>query len=245
MSVQDEIKLNLQNLFDNSFKIIQAITFEKMVDNVVKELSEIYVINPDKTITKGLGKEEIEKINAIRKNRSLKEAFEAIKGMDYNEKEMVKSFKNDILNAIESIKKNINANFKNQIIFLEHNYEPYAYFCGFGIGEYPILKKPEYFDFNYKEELYNGIGKLDYSKLWKDKTFIENTLFNIDTYGEISSSNLFKNTIATIKYKTYLLLNQSFNELPVDVFDGIPIEKPLMIYGNEHDCEPINIFCYN
>ncbi|WP_262885916.1 hypothetical protein [Algibacter sp. L1A34] len=39
-------------------------------------------------------------------------------------------------------------------------------------------------------------------------------------------------------------MHKAFDELGIRILDGIEIEKPIMIYGNEHDCEPINIYAF-
>ena len=134
--------------------------------------------------------------------------------------------------------------FSNQIIFLENDFAPYAYLCGFGMGNYPILPEPENFDYNFKEEIYNGVGKIDYSVIWKDLNILNNLVLELEIYDHITEVTYFDSLLNTVRFKTYLLLHEAFNQLRVDVFDGIKIEKPLYIYANEHDCPAMNIYVF-
>ena len=245
--MNEEIKSNLEYLFNINYNNIKSISFEKLIDNIIIEEAETYVINLDGSVTKGLDKIEKTKLLNAKSNSKLISAFENAKKMELNEKEIIAELKTDILNSITELRNKIdseNKGLKNQIIFLEYDYEPLAYFCGFGKGDYPILKKPEYFEFNFREELYAGIGKVDYSKIWKKITSIKEILEDLDLDQLIWESELYQNLQNSVKFKTYLLLNKAFEEIGVESFKGIEIEKPLMIYGNEHDCEPINIFSY-
>ncbi len=244
--MNDEIKNNLQGLLETNLNNLQNSSLEGMFDKLVNE--NPYQINLDGTITNLYNaSNEVKKINDAKKNPRLILAFDKIKKMEFDEKEIVAEFKIDILNSIQEIKNIVsidNKDLKNQIIFLEYNYEPYAYFCGFGKGNYPILKNPEYFEFNYQEELYNGLGKIDYRKMWKELITINDILEELDIYDIVWSTELYQYLLNSLKFKTYLLLHKAFDQIGIKEFNGIEIEKPLMIYGNEHDCEAINIYAY-
>ncbi|WP_218597758.1 hypothetical protein [Polaribacter sp. NJDZ03] len=246
--MNEEIKSNLEYLFNINYNNIKSISFEKIIDDIIIEEAETYTINvDDDSVTQGLREIEITKLLNAKNNSELITAFENVKKMKFDEKEIIAEFKTEILNSITQLRNKIdseNKGFKNQIIFLEYDYEPRAYFCGFGKGDYPILKKPEYFEFNFREELYAGIGKVDYSKIWKKLTSINEILEDIDIDQLVWESELYQNLRNSIKFKTYLLLNKAFEEIGIKSFKGIEIEKPLMIYGNERICEPINIYSY-
>ena len=85
---------------------------------------------------------------------------------------------------------------------------------------------------------------MDYSKIWKELSLINEILEDLDVYDQICETELYQSLLNAVKFKTYLLLNKAFDEIGINVFDGIEIGKPLMIYGNEHDCESINIYSY-
>jgi hypothetical protein len=241
-----EITSNLTNLLNINLKVIKNTSIEKMFNELINDYSKVFDVNQG-VITTSYNIKEIKSFKKAKKNTELISAFENAKKMEFDEKKIIAELKTDILNSFPELKNKIdseNKGFKNQIIFLEYDYEPYAYFCGFGKGNYPILKKPEYFEFNFREELYAGIGKVDYCKIWKNLTSLNEILEDLDIYDQVYETELYKSLQNSVKFKTYLLLNKAFDEIGIKAFDGIEIEKPLMIYGNEHDCESINIYAY-
>jgi hypothetical protein len=221
-----EIKSNLENLFNNNIELLKNSSVEETLNEFKSEIEESE--NPEK-------------------KPELISLFNKAKKMEFEEEEIITEFKTDILNSVPKLLQRIdseNNGFKNQIIFLEYDSEPCAYFCGFGKGSYPILTKPEYFSYNYMEESFNGIGKVDYSKIWNNLTKLNKVLDELDIFDEIWETTLYQSLLNSIKYKTYLLLHEAFDQIGIKAFNGIEIEKPLMIYGNEHDCESINIYAF-
>ena len=137
--MKEEIKSNLEYLFNINYNNIKSISFEKIIGNIIIEEAETYVINLDGSVTKGLDKIEKTKLLNAKNNSELNNAFESAKKMNLNEKEIIAGLKTDILNSITELRNKIdseNKGLKNQIIFLEYDYEPRAYFCGFGKGDY-------------------------------------------------------------------------------------------------------------
>lgn len=63
-------------------------------------------------------------------------------------------------------------------------------------------------------------------------------------FKEIQETGFYNYLKNAIHYKTYLLLHETFRKLTVDIFKGIEVAKPFYIYGNEHDCEAINIYVF-
>ena len=241
-----EIISNLTNLFNINLEVIKNTSIEKMFNELINENPKAFNVNLG-VLTNLFDNDEIKSFKKAKKNTELISAFNTAKKMEFDENKIIAELKTDIINSIPELKSKIdseNKGFKNQIMFLEYDYEPYAYFCGFGKGNYPILKTPEYFEVNFREELYAGIGKVDYSKIWKELSLINEILEDLDIYDQVCETKLYQNLLNCVKFKTYLLLNKAFNEIGINAFDGIEIEKPLMIYGNEHDCESINIYAY-
>lgn len=244
--MNEEVKSNLEKLFNNNFELFKNSSIEETLDEFINDNPIVLDLNVDQK-TNLFDNQKIKNLERAKKNSELISLFEIAKKMEFNDKEIISDLKTDILNSIPVLKQKIdseNNGFKNQIIFLEYDYEPYANFSGFGKGNYPILKEPEYFDFNYMEELYNGIGKVDYTKIWKDLTKLDEILEDLDIYDEVWDSTLYQGLLNSVKFKTYLFLNEAFDQIGIESFKGIEIEKPLFIYGNEHDCEAINIFVF-
>ena len=60
----------------------------------------------------------------------------------------------------------------------------------------------------------------------------------------ITASDSYEYLQAAYKFKTNLLLQEAFEQIPLSAFDGIPIKLPLFIFSNEHDCEAMNVYVY-
>lgn len=138
-----------------------------------------------------------------------------------------------------AIEKQKETQIDTQIIFLEYDYAPYFCLCGFGEGDYPLLKKPEYIKFDYTKEVFNGIGKVDFSPIWQPiQTEWADEIFSIDL-------NYFSNIKKMYVCLAYLMLHEVFQEFVKDaVFLELKKTTPLFIYANEHDCAPSNIYIF-
>ncbi len=250
--MKETIRHNLQNLFDQQFDQIKKLSFSDFIDAVIKGDSEMVYIDSDTySISPLYDEEEALKLENLKTNQKLASLYNALISKLNPEFNIADRFKVDILNSIKIIKEQINQNLngvENQIIFLEYDYDPTACFCGFGPGDYPILKEPKYLDFNYEVEVFNGIGEINYEEFWKEKIEFEALLSEMDE--EIDLGDLIFNTEiyeylrAAYKFKTDLLLFDAFDQIPVESFDGIPIKLPLFIFSNEHDCEQMNVYVY-
>lgn len=240
-----QVKSNLEELFNLKFESIIDLSIEEFFDELINENPMAYDISSGE-ITGLYDEDEIKNFKKAKKNSKLISIFEKAKQLKFNENLIIQDFKKNILDALSEINdKNIaTKNLKTQIIFLEHDYQPFAVLCGFGRGNYPILNEPAYFEFNWQEESFCGIGKIDYSKIWDDLFLLNQILEDLDVYDSILDTEFYQNLSDSIKFKTYLLLHEAFNQIGIEAFKGIEIEKPLFIYGNEHDCEAINIFIF-
>lgn len=240
------VKLNLERLFNSKFELIKNISVISFFEELINENPMAFDIASG-AITGLYDENEIDNFKKAKKDPKLISAFEKAKEISCDEDLIVSNFKKDILISISEIKNNLNVeskNFKNQIIFLEHDYQPFALFCGFGPGNYPILEEPTYFDFNWQEELYCGVGKIDYSIVWNDFVILNEILEENEVFDQILDTDLYQNLSNSLKFKTYLLVHEAFKQLGIEIFNGIEIKIPLYIYGNEHDCEAINIFVF-
>lgn len=238
-----KVKLNLEKLLDLNIRLLSKLSVEKFIQILIDEPPMAFNMNSGE-ITGSYDEEEIKNLIKAKKNLTLISAFEKIKSLKYDETKIIENFKNDIYNSVSEIKDKINTDnkgFKNQIIFLEHDLQPFAYFCGFGKGNYPILDSPALFEYNYKEELYNGIGKIDYSEIWTDLLNFNEILEELNIFDQIIDTEFYQAILNCVHFKTYLLLHEAFHQIGIEAFNGIEIEKPLFIYANEHDCEAMNI----
>ncbi|WP_370390457.1 hypothetical protein [uncultured Winogradskyella sp.] len=242
--MKTEILHNLEKLLEQSLSYTKGATIGHIITNYINETNQNYL---SIGINHYLDDEEPIELNKLKENNELNESFQKALKLNLDENLILSKFKTDLQNAFSEIKLIVQSEkkgIKNQAIFLEHDFLPIASISGFGKGNYPILEKPKYLDFYPKEEIYINIEKIDYSLAWKDLLSLNNVLekFEIDDY--IIESDIYQALNNSFKFKTYIILHKAFDELGIKILDGIEIEKPVMIYGNEHDCEPINIYAF-
>ncbi len=191
--------------------------------------------------------EEPIELTKIKDNPELNRVFLKALELDFDENLIVSNFKADIEKAFSEIKLKVKSEqkgLKNQVIFLEYDFLPIASISGYGKRNYPLLQKPQYLDVYPRDEIYINLEKIDYSEAWKDLISLNRIIekYEIDNY--ILASDIYLALNDAYRFKTYCLLHKAFDALGIEIFDGIDIEKPLMIYGNEHDCETISLYAF-
>lgn len=243
--MKNEVKKNLLNLYNENLKVIAPFSFGEMIDDYISMIDQSYKLSEIHNYKES---DEAIQLYKLKNDQTILKSFQKAKNLDFDDQKIIIDFVSDIKKSIKEINFKLEEcpqKYKNQIIFLEYDHLPEAWFFGFGKGNYPILKKPEYFEFNFKEEIYAGIGKVDYSSIWNNLLEFNEILENSEAHDFLFDSDSYNSLLNLYKYKTYLLLFEAFERIPINLFDEISIEKPLYIYGNEHDCEPINIYIYS
>jgi hypothetical protein len=189
---------------------------------------------------------EVKELKDSLKNFHLTSTFNKAIKINVNEDEIKLSLKKDLIKILSALKTKNSEKHKNierQVLFITYADYPKAWCYMYGEGEFPILKKPEYFDFDFSNELFLFGINIDYSIIWKDLTNLEELIDEYDLYNQlVNDSNLFDALIKSYVYKTYLLLFEVFEENEEELFKGHSLKKPFYIYGNEHDCEKTNIY---
>ena len=242
--MKNKILYNLEKLLEQSLSYTKGATIEKIITNYINETNKNYL---NIGINHYLDDEEPIELNKLKENIELKESFQKALKLNLDENKVLSNFKADLINAFSEIKLKVQSEKKgirNQVIFLEYNFLPIASIFGYGKGNYPILEEPKYLEFYPNEEIYINIEKIDYSLAWKDLISLKNLLEKYEIEDYIIDSDIYQALNNSFKFKTYILLHKAIDELGIKILDGIEIEKPLMIYGNEHDCEPINIYAF-
>ena len=120
-----EITSNLTNLLNINLKIVKNTSIEKMFNELINENPKAFNVNLG-VLTNLFDNDEIKSFKKAKKNTELISAFENAKKMEFDEKEIIAELKTDILNSIPELKNKIdseNKGFKNQIIFLEYDFE--------------------------------------------------------------------------------------------------------------------------
>jgi hypothetical protein len=245
--MNETVHQNLLNLFNQHYNPIQNLNSVDLLDSLINDNPDVFDLDLQENV-KLYNEDEIEQFLAAKENSDLATAFkQAVNFGNWDSTAIIQAFQSDIRNSfshIDALVSQKERGFKNQIIFLEHDFAPRACFCGFGTGAYPLLETPSYFDYNYHEELYNGEGSIDYSLAWQHLITLNEQIEALGLEDAILDTEIYQNIAKATNYKTFLLLFEAFKNLGLSFFKQIPIELPLFIYGNEHDCEAINIFIF-
>ena len=242
--MKNSVKLNLKNLYLENRRKVDDISINDILNKIITDNPEALNLNSGETVNL-YDEEEIENFRLATKNKKLAEKFNYAKELDFHESQIINDLKQNLKNSFSIAKDKFISNEsqeKNQIIFLEHNYQPYAYLCGYGEGDYPILKNPEYLNGFHQKEFYNGVGNIDYSPIWKGLINLIALIEELEIDDAVREDELFLALEKMTLYKTYILINRALEELGESLFSNMSIKKPLFIFGNEHDCEPINIY---
>lgn len=233
------IKNNLHKLFNASYHSAKNSDLRSLSKN-----SKAFDINLG-FITNLYDNNDLKNLKKALKNPLLISALENAISINLNEAEVIEKLIIDIRHSIQLINEEVkqkNSNLKNQIIFLEYDYDYQACLCGFGEGTYPILDKPEYVSYNYHEELYNGLGKIDLTGIFNHLIQFNELSEELNIYDQICHSDFYQKLIEAYQYKACIMLNEAFTILDSEIFVQINIAKPLNIYLNEHDCPAMNVY---
>ncbi len=245
MKNNEKILTILEKNFEKNFENVQEYTFENFINFLITENPDAYYIGENR-VGKLFDEETINKFNLALSNKKVIKAFDKLVTFSYNENFIIEEFKKDLTKSFDEIKNGLkfHKDSKIQIILFTYDFEPYAWISGFGEGKYPILERPEYFDFNYQMDFFEILGNINYENIWKEQREFENILEELDIFDDILDTELFQNIKNCTLYKTYMLINKSLKYIENELFKGLDIKKPLFIYGNEHGCEYTNIYCY-
>jgi hypothetical protein len=235
----------LKNLYSANYEQIKDLNYKSYVSYLIDNNQVIFDKNTGEQLF-WMDEFEIKNLIDSLKNFHLSSLFEATIKMAIDEEKIKIDLKNDLISILFALKnKNLDKfpNIKRQALFITYGDFPQAWCCMYGEGNFPILKEPTYFNYDYSNELFIPDITLDYSKLWKDLINLEKVIDENDLYNQlINESEKFRALINTYVYKTYLLLNEIFEENKDELFKGFPIKKPFYVFANQHDCEPINLF---
>lgn len=237
----------LKELYLASYQVVERMSIADLMDYLINNNPDAYFMNT-RSMGKLYGEEELALFEAAKSDPTLSELYGNVKkDITGDHDALVAKIKEEIIESLELIKEKVakeDFEEKNQIIFLEHDYSPYFYWCGFGEGEYSLLSEPKYIKYSRKE-FYNGIGKIDFSEYCTRINELEEYLEELGILDSVADADPYLQFRSAYRYKLYILLHRAFSEIPLTAFEGIPTKLPLYIYGNEHDCEVMNVYIYD
>ena len=249
-SIKEFLEFNVKNsvkIFKNEFSL------PKLIQREIDDFDNIQWI-PTENLNTEKSKENnkndlIELLNDKKLHAELENLIEEL--TDINEREFQENLEYQLINNFENISPAIpkeKREYKLNLLFFEHDWEPEAYFCGYEDQEYEfrMLSGQEYLSYNYNKELFNGEGKLDYTSFMKPfldyiekigeerVDFINEALFGGEYLEEIKKLFVLNG---------YLGIHICLSKIKDKIRDSdLPMMKEVFIFGNEHDREQLNIF---
>lgn len=138
--------------------------------------------------------------------------------------------------------------FKLNLLFLEHDYEPESCFCGYDDAsyEFKLLTGQEYLNYDYSRVLFNGAGKFDYTPFLSPLLEFEEIIGEekVEMIDEALSMGAYLGEIKKLfVLNGYLGIHLCLENI-TDKVRGInmPMREEVFVFGNEHDCEQLNIY---
>lgn len=236
---------NLENLYHQELSSLSGVTFEGIISDYIDTTDQGY---KSMGINHYLEDEEPIQLNKLKENSSLKNALQKALLINLDEDQVLTNFKQQLQLAFSKVKRSVREQKKEtptQAIFLEHDFEPLASILGFGNGNFPLLSKPQYIDYtSEEEEIFVCSEVLDYSSFWNDLLLFDKLVEEYEIEDVVFDSNAYQALKDAYTFKTYILINKALDDLGAEILKGIKVDKPLIIYGNEHDCEPISIYIF-
>lgn len=246
MNKNNLVKKNLEAQFEFLKSYFEINTFEEFVHKQIKLLTT----STGSPYMDSYNQDDCKKLIKITQQFNLIERFDLLfqKTLNLPEIELEKNLRENITQSIKAASKKIKKTnpYRLGILFIEYDLNFRGSLGGFGEGKtkYPILNNPQYFDYNYQEELFNGVGKIDFQFGLEYFKQFENELkrgvlhflqeLNGEYYHKLKKLNL---------SKQFLIIHEIFNDSEVinNLKTQIPTTNTIYIYGNEHDCEFLNI----
>ncbi|CAA0149708.1 hypothetical protein [Tenacibaculum maritimum] len=254
MNKNKAIKENLKFHLDNSFRLFNnEFSFQKAVQQELNNFENItwlpsYGVDI-KSFKEDLKRELTELLNNNKLHSEIQNLIKELQNRDKKriqeniEQQMIDNLTNIALDIPEE-----RNNFKLNLLFLEHDYYPEACFCGFDDRnyKYKLLSGQEYLKFDYQKELFNGVGLFNY------ETILNEYLKYIEYLGEEKVDQINEALVASAyleKIKKiflldgYLEIHLCFERINRKIREiKIPMRDEVFIFGNEHDCEELNIY---
>tara|TARA_R110002051_G_scaffold325069_1_gene425579 strand:+ start:305 stop:1072 length:768 start_codon:yes stop_codon:yes gene_type:complete len=247
------IKDRLDFYIKSSLKLFKQHPFPKLIQEEINQFNDIIWIESQQIEIDAYKQEKKSELNNLLNDKQLHEGLETL----FNDltKIHTKEIQDNVeLQLIENLTKisfdltEEKKDFKLNLLFLEHDYEPEACFCGFDDEDYTfkLLSGEEYLKYNYNKELFNGAGRFDYSALiypilkfeeeiGEDKAFEIDQLFSAGGYLEDVKKLYLINA--------YLGIHNCLDKIKGEFRNiRIPMRDNVHVFGNEHDCEQLNIY---
>jgi len=234
-------------LFNGQFSFLNIVQQElDNFDNITWLPSPRFDVETSKKENKN---ELIELLNDKQLHFQIQHLLRAL--TDINEKKIQSNIEHQLIDNLSNISLNISEekkDFKLNLLFLEHNYDPEAYFCGFDDPnfKYKLLSGQEYLKYDHKQELFNGAGHFDYTILINPYLKFEEELGEekAEMINEALSGGRYLEEIKKLfLLNGYLGIHLCLSNIKNKIKQiNIPMRDEVFIFGNEHDNGQLNIY---
>lgn len=236
-----KIKKNLVRLASKNLEIIRKTKIEHIYTEIIEDFNGAVFIDTSKELISSYIDQTNITINKCRNDNYFQSLIEEIKNETLHNEESVLDFDNQLIEIFNLTELDIKS--QTQIIFFEYDSNPEIYIYGYGKGDYKLVLKPSYFDFNFNDDSFEAKTFLNFSKVWKNYMELERLLNELD-FDSFYDTRFYKSISEFYKYKVFYLLHLSFEKNSDLLFKNLSSENPIYLYGKEHDCEPISIYIY-
>lgn len=247
------IKENLEHHLNNSIKLFRGdFSYPRLLKQELNILDEIkWVASPEVDI-ESFKKECENNIKELLNDTNLHKQIDNVIGelIDIRSTLYQEHIENQLLDNFSEISSSISDenDFKLNMLFIEHNYEPEAYFCGYDDSDYQfeLLSGQEYLKYNHDKDLFNGVGMFDYRKFLSPILNFERELSEdkVDMINEALTEGYYLEEIKKLYLlNTFYGIHLSMDKLKNTIRNMyIPLHDEVFIFANEHDCEQLNIY---
>lgn len=248
------IKENLQYHLNNSVKLFkEQFSFSNLLQKELDNFENIEWFTNEDIDIDVFKKEEKSKLKELLNDNNLHREIENVIGelVNIKENKIQEYIENQLINNLSDISLNLpkeENNFKLNLLFLEHDYEPEGYFYGYDDSNYnfKLLSGQEYLEFDYNKELPNGDERFNYVPFLKpllkfEEGIGENKVEMInEALGDVSYLEEIKKLFLL---NGFLGIHFCLDKIESKIRElNIPMKDEVFVFANEHDCEQVNIY---
>jgi hypothetical protein len=253
MNKNDLIRGSLEYHINNAKKMFKEYSFPKLLEHELNTAEDVVWL-PSPDFDANAAKEESKnQLIDLLNDKPLHEQLENLLNttFDVNTDDIQEHIENQLINSFSEISSSILSErngFDLNLLFLEHDYSPAACFCGYEDlnYEFKVLSGQEYLEFDYNKEIFNGIGKFDYTpfllpmmqyeeEIGEDKVHAINEAISMTGYlDEVKKYFLLYAYLGT--HLCFNRINDKIRKI------DMPWHEEVFVFVNEHDCEQLNVF---
>jgi hypothetical protein len=247
-----EIKKQLEFQVSHAISRLKGeFTLEKVIQRKLDQFDQVYWVPNPEIDMEALKKQAKADLIAMSKNNKLHQEMQDLVDqlVDVRSPEIQKFIEDQFLTNFKRFAELLseqNNQFTLSLLFIEHDYGPEAYFCGFDDPSYSyeLLYGKSYLKYDYEKEILNGDGSFDFKPLLQPCIDFEHRIGEEEYYAINETSDWYVSDIEKLyRLNAYLGIHLCLENIKDKVRDiGIPMHRDVYFFGNEHDCEQYSIY---